>query len=263
MSKHIIKLIKELRKHTKISIIDCKKILEKNNYNIHTSIQNINNLQKIYKPKTNEFLLKEGAIFAGISQDNKFGALLKLKCETDFVSKNKLFLSIGKQITQNIISKKIYNIEQIKKIYKKNIIDIRNKTKENIYISEIKTLKGNQINYYLHMHKIGALVSTENDYNNFSKKIAMQIVASKPKYLSINNIPKNSINNKLCFQTKIKHKNENSKIKNTYENIEQHCLLNQKFIMNPEKKIHEIINEKKIKIVDFAILEINKSKQII
>ncbi len=58
----------------------------------------------------------EGAVLAGTTEDKKFGALVVLNCETDFVAKNENFVEFTNNILKSALSKKPENLESLKKI---------------------------------------------------------------------------------------------------------------------------------------------------
>lgn len=263
MNNQNIKLIKKLREKTGAGILQCKKVLEKNNYNINSSIDNIRKINKIdflNKKKKN----KEGIILGGVDKHSKFGILIEINCETDFVSKNSIFLENTKKILQYSILKKIENINILKKKCLKKIEEIRFKTKEQIEINKIKTLKGEKIIFYLHNKKIGALVSIINKKKNkLEKYIAMQIVANKPEYLNIKKIPKKTLQHEFQIQLEIAKKTTkkieeikkitSEKMKNFKKKI---SLMEQNFIMNPDKTVLELTKKEKIKIIQFKWMEL-------
>lgn len=263
MNDKNIKLIKKLREKTGAGLLQCKKELEKNNYNLNLSIDNIrktNEIDFLNKKKKN----KEGIIIGGINKNSTFGVLIEINSETDFVSKNIIFLKNAKKILQYAISKKIDNIKILKEKCLKYTEEIKFQTKEYINIKKIKTLKGKKIIFYIHNKKIGSLVSIiSNKENKLEKYIAMQIVANKPKYLNIKKIPKKILKHELKIQLEIAKKtNKNKekiekitseKIKNFIKEI---SLMEQSFIMNQKKTISQLTKEKKIKIIKFKWIEL-------
>lgn len=263
MDKNIIKSIKKLRKITGAGIIQCKKSLEKNNYDINLSIDYIRKSNEVdFFEKKNKKL--EGIVIGKTNKSSTFGVLIEINCETDFVSKSSIFLKKSKKILEYAVLKKIEKKETLIKKFKKEMEEIKLKTKEQIKINKIKTLKGERIIYYLHGTKMGSIVSLINKKKNkFEKYIAMQIIANKPEYLNKKQIPKNIINHEFKIQKEIakkntKNKNEIEKITNkkTKEFIKKITLMEQNFIINPQETIFNLTKKNKIKIIKFHWMEV-------
>lgn len=113
---------------------------------------------------------------------------------------------------------------------------------------------------YIHMGgKIGVLleVNCETDFvaktDNFltlCKNIAMHIAASKPEYLAVEDVPASALEHEkeiLKAQALNEGKPANivekmieGRIKKFYSDV---CLLEQPFVMDPDKKIKDVVNE--------------------
>ena len=137
---------------------------------------------------------------------------------------------------------------------------------------------------YIHMGgKIGVLVEVncETDFvartDNFlalCKNIAMHIAASKPEYLAIEDVPTNVLEHeKEIFKTQalnegkpanIVEKMMDGKVKKYYSEV---CLLEQPFVMDPDKKIKDVVNDailtigEKISIRRFTRYEMGEGLQ--
>lgn len=133
---------------------------------------------------------------------------------------------------------------------------------------------------YIHGGRIGAMVeiNTETDFvarndefQEFAKDIAMQIAASNPRYVKIEDVPEAEVNAEreiLKAQAlnegkpeKVVEKMVEGRIRKFYEEI---CLLEQPFIKDPDKKVGDLLTEKiakigeKISIRRFARFEVGE-----
>ena len=112
---------------------------------------------------------------------------------------------------------------------------------------------------YIHGGKIAAIVeiNSETDFvakneefKDFAKDIAMQVVASNPKYVSRDEVPSEEVEkekNVLTEQARGENKPEHiiekmveGRLEKFYEEI---CLLDQDFIKDSDKKIRDILND--------------------
>ncbi len=246
-----IKILKKIRKITSISIIECKKALEKNNFNLEKSIIYLKRKKNKIKKKT-----KEGNIFCKIK--NKKAAMIQINCETDFTIKNKEIKNLANKIINYIIQNKYISIKNITNVFSKKINYLISKFKENITISKICYMEGKYLIKYIHNNnKIGTLlkINTKKKNINYKKirKIAMHITAMNPKFISKNEIPlsfvkKYILNTNFNLKNKINKKKIKEKIKEKINNI---ILLKQKFIFNNKISIDKYIKKNKIQIINF------------
>ncbi|BAC24537.1 tsf [Wigglesworthia glossinidia endosymbiont of Glossina brevipalpis] len=265
MVNKLSNLIKEMRNRTNLGILECKKALLENNENIELAIQFIKKSGTLNIEK-NVNNLSNGIVLAKVKKEKKYGALIELNSETDFVAKNKQFQNFGKEIISIILKEKISDIDILRKFMKEKISYFSLTFKEKINIKRIKLFYGKNLFNYIHLKRIGVIVDIKNSTEDMSKKIAMHIAASNPKYISVKSIP-NIIkeNEKMIYiksalkngKTKeIAEKISNGKMKKFFEKI---ALEEQFFIFDDTKKIKNIINERNIYIKKFIRFEVGEN----
>ncbi|WP_343189593.1 translation elongation factor Ts [Buchnera aphidicola] len=252
-----ISLIKKLRKLTGLGVYHCKKALLKNNNDIDDSINYLRKIGelKVYKKISNKVF--NGAVFVEVNKNS--GAILKLSCETDFVSRNILFIEFGKKIINYMILNKNGNINFLKDKFNKSIKKLIVKFNENIIIKKCFYLQSNNIlSCYLHGNKIAVLVEGKKCSLKMIKKIAMHIAASNPEYISIDDVPKKIIKDEYNIQMKIAL-NEGKSL-NISENIVKGrmkkfinniTLMGQDFIFENKKSVYDILSGNNSKILSF------------
>ncbi|WMC18758.1 MAG: translation elongation factor Ts [Enterobacteriaceae bacterium PSpicST2] len=261
MIKIDINLIKKLRNITGAGIIDCKNSLILSNGNIKNAIIEIRKLGMLKISKIKKKCIN-GII--NVKKFNNYGIILEINCQTDFASKSKEFKKFTIDIINIIIKNNFKYIQNIKKInyfLKTNIINLFNKIKEYVIIKRINILKNNIIEIYNHNNYIGVLIKANFIQKKILKKIAMHIASEKPKFINIENIPYNFINDEYKIQNIIIKKTKIikiillGKIKKYIYNI---TLFNQQFIFNNLFKIKEIINKKNSLIYNFIRYELGE-----
>ena len=264
-----LKLIKDLREKTGAGFLDCKNALMENNDNIDLSIDSLRKkgLAKAIKKSSRE--VKEGAI--GFYYNDNLSVILKINSETDFSAKGDTFLNFmdllgAYALELNDIN---LNIDQFmsSNFDNKKISDLLSemiaKIGENIVINELYvfSVKDFSMNFYVHnpyRKNIGKIVSTifflsnkENEnIKNFSKNICMHIAASKPEALDIDQLPANIIENEKNIQkemilesgkpSSVMEKILEGKMKKFFSDV---TLLNQKFVIDPDKTVKEAIDD--------------------
>ena len=262
-------LIKELREKTGAGFLDCKNALKENNNNIEESIDSLRKkgLAKASKKSSRE--AKEGAV--GFFSNDKISIILKINSETDFSAKSDTFLDfldfIGKiALKQNDKSLNLENFLNIK-YNDKSVSDLLKemiaKIGENLIINDLKIFSNKELNVNFYIHNpyrknIGKIVSavffysdTKNEeITTFSKNICMHIAASKPEAMDIDQLSSTVIENEKKIQqemiqdsgkpSNVMEKILKGKMKKYYSEV---TLLNQNFVIDPDKTIKEAIND--------------------
>lgn len=99
---NITEKIKELREKTGVSVMLCKKALEESAGDFEKAVEVLRRESfKIAESKA-ERQAGAGVVDAYIHSNRKLGVLAEIRCETDFVAKNKEFLEFGHNIAMQI-----------------------------------------------------------------------------------------------------------------------------------------------------------------
>ena len=103
MSIHYTKL-KQLREETKVSFSLCKKALEETSNDIDSAKKKLNAWGIVKAGKKADRATNAGGIFSYVHHNKKIASLIELACETDFVSGNKEFQSLGQELAMQVAS---------------------------------------------------------------------------------------------------------------------------------------------------------------
>jgi len=184
--------VKKLREKTGAGMMECKKALIEAEGDFNKAEKILKELGLAAAKKRDGRVTKEGRIFIKISSNK--GIMLELLSETDFVAKNKDFISLGNNLISTIEEKNYsQNNDELEDIVKGTIGII----KENIVLKRfiiIETNTNELLMDYIHGEgKIGVLtklkVGKSELINNPKVKdlalnICLQIAAYAPLYLS-------------------------------------------------------------------------------
>lgn len=256
-------LIKKLRELTGIGIIECKNALIQSNGNIEEAIVNMRKKGTLKIIKKNNKDTIHGVI--SIKFKKFFGAIVELKSETDFLSKNQKFIDLSHDIVCTALKNNIQKIKDIKKTFEKKRTNLILETNENIKIKRFFFMKGKNIGGYLHNKKIGVLISVTKADHNFKKQLSMHIAANNPIYLNQSNIPKEILKNEEEIQlesalnlTKNKDLAQKIALGKMKKFFNEMILMHQNYIFEPNKTIYQILKEKNVKIIEFIRYELGK-----
>ena len=277
--------IKRLRQSTGAGFKDCNAAIQEANGDLDKAVEilRVKGISKASKKMSRE--AKEGVV--ALSGDNKKLSIIEVNCETDFVAKNEDFVNFVKELSEiNLLNNS--DLEKIKKFTMKNNENVENnlvsiiaKIGEKITIGRLKTISNNNsLNFsYLHtvvkdnLCKLAVITSLETQEKNekiniFGKQLAMHIAASNPLALDAESINKEIIDKELeLVSEELKNSGKPDDIvkKISLGKInkfkDDNSLLNQAWVMEPKKKVKDIIKELNVtglKINDFFRLKIGE-----
>ena len=280
-----IEKIKQLRQSTGAGFNDCNTALQEAAGDLDKAVEilRVKGIAKASKKMSRD--AKEGVV--AVSGDEKKISLIEVNCETDFVAKNNAFINFVKELSElnNSNNSKIENLKTSKmsnsKTVNENLVALIAKIGEKITIGRAKTFDhdGSKNFNYLHtvvkdnLSKLAAVVSLEtNDASDslkiFGKHLSMHIAASNPLALEASKIDKKILDKEVSL---ISEELKNAgKSKDIVKKIsigkinkfkEDNALLTQAWVMEPKKKVKDILKELSIadlKIKDFYRLKIGE-----
>ncbi len=277
-----IEKVKKLREATGAGFKDCNLAIKESNGNLDKAIEilRIKGISKASKKMSRE--AKEGVV--AISGDEKKTSIIEVNCETDFVAKNDDFINFVKELSE-LNNQNDSNIEKLKSSKMKNgasvedtLVALIAKIGEKITIGQTKTISNSSsLNYqYLHtvvkdnLAKLAVVVSLETKENSetiktFGKQLSMHIAASNPLALESSLIDKSIIDKEqelITEELKNSGKPEDIAKKISLGKMtkfkEENALLTQAWVMEPKKKVQDVLKE--LAINDLKIKEFSRIK---
>ena len=277
-----IEKVKKLRESTGAGFKDCNLAIKESNGDLDKAVEilRVKGISKASKKMSRD--AKEGVV--AVSESDKKISLIEVNCETDFVAKNDDFINFVKELSDlnnNVNS----NLDDLKKskmsngqTVDENLVALIAKIGEKITIGKTKTVanQGTVTSKYLHtvvkdnLAKLAVAVSLETKDNsetvkNFGKQLSMHIAASNPLALDQNSIDQTVINKEQELVTEeLKNSGKPEEIAkkislgkmNKFK--EENALLTQAWVMEPKKKVQDIIKE--LSISDLKIKEFVRFK---
>ena len=277
-----IQKVKKLREATGAGFKDCNLAIKESNGDLDKAVEilRVKGISKASKKMSRE--AKEGVV--AISGDEKKTSIIEVNCETDFVAKNDDFINFVKELSE-LNNKNDSNIDELKSSKMKNGISVADnlvaliaKIGEKITIGQAKTISNSSsLNYqYLHtvvkdnLAKLAVVVSLETKENSetiktFGKQLSMHIAASNPLALESSLIDKSIIDKeKELITEELKNSGKPDEIvekislgkMNKFK--EENSLLTQAWVMEPKKKVQDVLKE--LAINDLKIREFSRIK---
>ena len=276
--------IKKLREITGVGFKDCKLAIDQNNGDIEKSIEFLRKKGIAKASKKMDRVAADGLVLVH-EKENEFSTI-EINSETDFVAKNKDFISFSKEISEINFQNKS-NLEKIgsskmknQKTVDENLITLISKIGEKITIRRSKFFDNKGYNFaYVHnsleknIGKVVSIVQLSKNKNKHLKelgtKLAMHIAAQAPIAIDEKGINKNILDKELEIikeelansgkKPEMIEKISRGKIKKF---ISDNTLLNQIWILDTKKKVGEIIKEHsekdELKVLDFVRFKVGE-----
>ncbi len=277
--------VKQLREATGAGFKDCNLAVKESGGDLDKAVEilRVKGISKASKKMSRD--AKEGVI--ATSGDESKISVIEINCETDFVAKNDDFVSFAKELSE-LNNQNSSDLEKLNKSKMGNgetvedsLVALIAKMGEKITIGKAKTFnKSGSKNFnYLHtvvkdnLSKLSVIASleTSDDSDNvkaFGKQLSMHIAASNPLALSSDLIDKDLLQKEQDLVTEeLKSSGKPEEIAqkislgkmNKYK--EENALLTQAWVMEPKKKVQDIVKELNVpdlKINDFFRIKIGE-----
>ena len=277
-----IENVKKLREATGAGFKDCNFAIKESGGDIDKAIEilRVKGISKASKKMSRD--AKEGVV--AVSGNETKTSVIEVNCETDFVAKNEDFTNFVKELSE-LNNEKSSNLEELKSSKMKNgetvednVVSLIAKIGEKITIGKAKTIEnaGTLNNHYLHtvvkdnISKLAVIVSIETKDNsdtvkNFGKQLSMHIAASNPLALTSDQIDQSVLDKEqelVTEELKNSGKPEDIAKKISLGKMnkfkEENSLLSQAWVMEPKKKVQDIVKE--LSIADLKIKEFYRIK---
>ena len=277
--------VKQLREATGAGFKDCNLAVKESGGDLDKAVEilRVKGISKASKKMSRD--AKEGVI--ATSGDESKISVIEINCETDFVAKNDDFVSFAKELSE-LNNQNSSDLEKLNKSKMRNgetvedcLVALIAKMGEKITVGKAKTFNqsGSKNFNYLHtvvkdnLSKLSVIASleTSDDSDNvkaFGKQLSMHIAASNPLALSSDLIDKDLLQKEQDLVTEeLKSSGKPEEIAqkislgkmNKFK--EENALLTQAWVMEPKKKVQDIVKELNIpdlKINDFFRIKIGE-----
>lgn len=196
--------VNKLRQQTGAGMMDCRKALMESDGDFEKAIDYLRKKGQKVAANRIDREAKEGVVIAKATPDNKYGVIVNLSSETDFVSKNAEFIAFAQSLTDIAIETKAASIEELKGASMEGatiadkLLEMVAKIGEKIDIVRYETITADAVIPYIHAgYRIGVLVGMNKAANenviNAGKDVAMQIAAMNPLAVDADSIAPETI----------------------------------------------------------------------
>ena len=270
-------MVGELRAKTDAPMMECKKALTEAEGDMERAEELLRVKLGSKAGKAASRITAEGVIVAATV--GNAGALVEVNCETDFTSKNDMFLAFAKACAQLVAEKNPADVAALSALaytqdgYGPTLDDVRKgligTIGENMSIRRFKRYEGAKLASYLHGTRIGVMVDFEGD-EVAAKDVAMHVAAMKPVALQSSDVPAKLIETERSVATqKAAEDAEKAKAEgktpqspeivtrriegSVAKFLKEVSLFNQAFVKNDKQTVEQMLKERATKVKGFTL----------
>ena len=270
-------MVGELRAKTDAPMMECKKALTEAEGNMERAEELLRVKLGSKAGKAASRVTAEGVIVSAVV--GNAGALVEVNCETDFTSKNDMFLAMANACAKLVAEKNPADVAALSALpysqdgYGPTLEDVRKgligTIGENMSIRRFKRYEGAKLASYLHGTRIGVMVEFEGD-ETAAKDVAMHVAAMKPVALQSSDVPAKLIETERSVATQ-KAAEDAEKAKadgktpqsaeivtkriegSVQKFLKEVSLFNQAFVKNDKQTVEQMLKEKATTVKSFTL----------
>jgi elongation factor Ts len=267
--------VAKLRKTTGAGLMDCKSALEEANGDFDAAIDIFRKKGQKVASKRAEREASEGCVIAKTAEDNSFGVLVSLNCETDFVAKNNDFVKLTTEIADAALAAKPNNLEELLALPFRGVTigqEITTQTGvigEKLELSYYEKVDAPFVMPYIHQgNKLAVIVGFSKEVANaqVAKDVAMQVAAMAPLAVNKDGVDAKTIEKEIEIGKEIAMNEgkpaemaEKIAIGRLGKFFRENTLLEQQFVKDNKKTIAQYIaeNDKNLSVTAFKRFTLN------
>ncbi len=270
-------MVAELRAKTDAPMMECKKALTEAGGDAERAEELLRVKLGSKAGKAASRVTAEGVIVSAVVGTT--GALVEVNCETDFTSKNDLFLAMANACAKLVAEKNPADVAALSALpysqdgYGPTLEDVRKgligTIGENMSIRRFKRYEGAKLASYLHGTRIGVIVEFEGD-DTAAKDVAMHVAAMKPVALQSSDVPAKLIETERSVATqKAAEDAEKARAEgktpqspeivakridgSVAKFLKEVSLFNQAFVKNDKQTVEQMLKEKATVVKGFTL----------
>ena len=248
--------VNKLRQSTGAGMMDCKKALEESNGDFEKAVEILRKKGQKVAANRADRESSEGVVLAKVSNDNTYGIIISLNCETDFVAKNEDYIQLAQSLADHALNftdkDSFLNSDFNGKKVSDKLLEQTGVIGEKIEIGSFKYLNSEFVGSYIHAgNKIASIVGLSEKFDNadeVSKNISMQVAAMNPVALNENGVSQDIIEKEIEIakdQLRQEGKPEDmldniakGKLKKFFK---ENTLVNQQFIKDSKQSVSDYL----------------------
>lgn len=183
--------VNKLRQQTGAGMMDCRKALMESGGDFEKAIDYLRAKGQKVAANRSDREANEGVVIVKASEDGKYGVIVNLSSETDFVAKNQEFIEFAQKVADIALNSNKKTIDELKAeafdsaTIGERLLEMVAKIGEKIDITRFEQVSADTVIPYIHgNYRIGVLVGLNKPSSEgvvtAGKDVAMQIAAMNP-----------------------------------------------------------------------------------
>ena len=251
-------LVKQLRDATNVSMMECKRALIEADGDLDKATKLLRERGIAVAAKKASRTANQGLIASATSDDGTIASLIEVNCETDFVTRNDVFIAFVGSLAQSALESDDSLAESVKDEITAKVVEIGENIIARRNVRYVQQGTG-AIASYIHLGgKVGVLVEVAGEidqtaqsdsFKTLVKDLTLHVAACSPRYLVSGEVTEEEIAaERDIYAKQVKGKPENiiskivdGKMRKFFGEI---CLTEQGFVKEPKQSVTALLEEK-------------------
>ena len=268
--------VNKLRQMSGAGMMDCKKALQESEGDFDKAIDYLRKKGQKVAGKRADRDANQGFVVSKTTDDQKYGAVIMVNCETDFVGKTEEFIKFSKDLLELGLQNRIHNVAELMPMslgattVEEKLNELLGKTGEKIEIAHYEVIEAPMVFAYNHFgNRLATIIGlSKTDAKNVAEighELAMQVAAMSPVAVDKDNVSQEVIDREIEIGKD--QARQEGKAEDMLEKIAQGklgkffkemTLLNQDFIKDTKKTVRQYIaeNDKDMTVTGFKRLQL-------
>jgi len=259
-------LVKELRDRTGAGIMDTKRALQETNGDMEAAIVLLREKGMASAAKRAGRETTEGKVGYRLAEDGSKGTMVAIGCETEPVSNNDEFLAYAKRVLEAVEAKGVGAETELEE----ERATLSGKLGENIVVAgaaRFEAVDGARISAYAHppANKFGALVHLRGGDDDLGRKLGMQIVSLRPRWIGREDVPEDVVTAEREIYTnsdEVQSKPEQARGKIVEGMLNKrffgaNVLVDQEWIHDSSKTVGQALKEAGAEVLEFELFALS------
>jgi elongation factor Ts len=268
--------VNKLRQMSGAGMMDCKKALQETEGDFDKAIDYLRKKGQKVAGKRADRDANQGFVVAKTTDDQTYGAVIMVNCETDFVGKTEEFIKFAKDLLDLGVAKRLHTVAELMPLslgsttVEQKLDELLGKTGEKIQIAHFDVIEAPVVFSYNHFgNRLATVIGfNKKDAKNVMEighELAMQVAAMSPVAVDKENVTQEVIDREIEIGKDMAR--QEGKPEEMVEKIAQGklqkffkemTLLNQDFIKDTKKTVRQYIveNDKDLAVSGFKRLQL-------
>ncbi len=263
--------VKELRERTGLGMMECKKALVETAGDIDLAIENLRKSSGMKAAKKAGRIAAQGAVAIKVSDDGRFGVLVEINSETDFVARDDNFRAFVQTVLERAYRDKQGDVAALMAGELETAREaLVQKIGENINVRRAVVVEAAVVGSYVHSNdRIAVLVGLTGGNADLAKDIAMHVAAVNPQVAKPQDMPQDLLEKER--EIYVVQARESGKPDAIVEKmvagrvskfLAEVSLVEQPFVKDPDVKVGQLLKDAGCDVQEFVRFEVGEGIEV-